>query len=162
MSNPIQMSDNEYLAEAIKIAGEFSVKGDNGPFGAIIVLNNKIIGRGWNQVVELNDPTAHAEVMAIREACKSLGTYNLTNAILYTSCEPCPMCMSAVYWARIKKVFFAASRMDASNIGFDDNFIYDELSKTINNREIPLVQELQHKAIEVFDEWSNNPKKVMY
>ena len=156
------MNDNEYLAEAIEIARKFSVRGNNGPFGAVIVLDGNIIGKGWNQVVELNDPTAHAEVMAIREACKNSGTYNLTNAILYSSCEPCPMCMSAIYWARIKKVFFAASRLDASNIGFDDSFIYDELSKAIHKREIPLVQELQHKAIEVFDEWSNNPKKIMY
>jgi len=157
-----QMKHTDYLKKAIEIAENFSKKGNNGPFGAIVVLKNKIIGEGWNQVVELNDPTAHAEIMAIRKACKTLGTYNLKNAILYTSCEPCPMCLSSIYWAHIEKVYYAASGSDASKMGFDDAFIYKEVCKSMHRRKIPFIQELQDEAIKVFEEWKNNPHKIMY
>jgi len=156
------MNHTNYLKKAIEIAGDFSKKGTNGPFGAIVVLNNTMIGEGWNQVVELNDPTAHAEIMAIRKACKRLGTFDLKNAILYTSCEPCPMCLSAIYWAHIEKVYYAASRSDASKMGFDDEFIYREVCQSMHTRKIPFIQKLQDEAIIVFNEWKKNPNKIMY
>src|SRR5690606_13747670 len=110
---------------------------EGGPFGCVIVKDDKIVGRGNNSVTSLNDPTAHAEVMAIREACKNLDTFQLTDCEIYTSCEPCPMCLGAIYWARPKVVYFANTRIDAANIGFDDSFIYDEISADISQRKIP-------------------------
>ena len=133
-----------------------------GPFGAIIVHKNKIVGRGWNQVTSTNDPTAHAEVAAIRDACKRLKTFQLADCELYTSCEPCPMCLSAIYWARLKRVYYANTRADAAKIAFDDDLIYREVSKPISRRLIPMKQLLREEAQEVFTEWEIKADKVRY
>ena len=151
-----------YLSRAIELASIYSSSGINGPFGAVIVKDNKIIGEGWNRVVETNDPTAHAEINAIRNACQNLHSPNLSGSILYSSCEPCPMCLSAIYWARIDTVYFASSRTDANNIGFDDENIYQELQFSNKNKKIKLIQEQQDDGAKLFSEWGNNPNKIMY
>lgn len=150
----------------MNVAIELSLKGmlsnEGGPFGAIITQNNKIIGRGNNRVTSSNDPTAHAEVNAIRDACKNIGNFELIDCVLYTSCEPCPMCLGAIYWARIPKVYYACSRSDAANIGFDDALIYKEISLPIEERMIAMNQICQHKAIEVFNQWDSKVDKTKY
>ena len=133
-----------------------------GPFGAVVVRNGKIIGRGWNQVTSANDPTAHAEVTAIRDACSRLKTFQLDDCELYTSCEPCPMCLSAIYWARLQKVYYANTRKDAAKIAFDDDLIYREVAKPISKRLIPMKQLLRPEALKVFKEWGNKMDKVRY
>lgn len=154
--------NHEHLKRAINLASENSGKGNNGPFGAIVVLNNEIIGEGWNQVVELNDPTAHAEVTAIRNACAKIGSHELKDAFIYSSCEPCPMCLSAIYWARIEEIYYSCSRHDAADIGFDDKEIYDEFTKSTNLKRIKLIQGLKEEGIKVFKDWKDNPNKIMY
>lgn len=136
--------------------------GAGGPFGAVLVLDGKIIGEGWNQVTSTNDPTAHAEVVAIRRACSNVGHFELTQAELYTSCEPCPMCLSAAYWARVKTIYFAADRTDAARHQFDDDFIYQEIPKKIQDRKIPMVQVLRDEAYKVFQEWDKKADKIRY
>ncbi len=133
-----------------------------GPFGAVVVRKNKIVGRGWNRVTSTNDPTAHAEVSAIRDACKRLKTFQLDDCELYTSCEPCPMCLAAIYWARFKKVFYANTRKDAARIDFDDDLIYREVAAPIARRKIPMKQLLRGEALEVFAEWKNKADKIRY
>ncbi len=133
-----------------------------GPFGAIVVKDNQVVGKGSNAVTSTNDPTAHAEVMAIREACKTLGTFQLQGCILYTSCEPCPMCLGAIYWARPDKVYYANTRDDAASIGFDDNFIYQEIGLSIPERKIPFEQIGRNEALAIFEEWQKKPDKVAY
>ena len=133
-----------------------------GPFGAVVVRNGKIVGRGWNQVTSTNDPTAHAEVTAIRDACKKLKTFQLDDCELYTSCEPCPMCLSAIYWARFQKVYFANTRQDAAKINFDDDLIYREVAKPISKRLIPMKQILRPEALKVFTEWKTKADKIRY
>ena len=133
-----------------------------GPFGAVVVRNGKIVGRGWNQVTSTNDPTAHAEVTAIRDACKKLKTFQLDDCELYTSCEPCPMCLSAIYWARFKKVYYANTRKDAAKIDFDDDLIYREVPKPISKRLIPMKQLLHGEALAVFSEWKSKTDRVRY
>lgn len=133
-----------------------------GPFGAVVVRNGKIVGRGWNQVTSRNDPTAHAEVTAIRDACRRLKTFQLDDCELYTSCEPCPMCLSAIYWARFKKVYYANTRKDAAKIQFDDDLIYREVAKPISKRRIPMKQLLRPEALKVFTEWQAKPDKIGY
>ena len=133
-----------------------------GPFGAIVVRRGKIVGRGWNQVTSTNDPTAHAEVTAIRDACRRLKTFQLNECELYTSCEPCPMCLSAIYWARLKKIYYANTRLDAARIAFDDDLIYRELAKPISRRNIPMKQLLRPEALKVFQEWQAKPDKIRY
>jgi len=133
-----------------------------GPFGAVVVRKGKIVGRGWNQVTSSNDPTAHAEVTAIRDACKRLKTFQLDDCELYTSCEPCPMCLSAIYWARFKKVYYANTRKDAAKIDFDDDLIYREVPKPIAKRLIPMRQLLRTDALKVFAEWKSKTDKVRY
>ena len=133
-----------------------------GPFGAIVVKSGKIIGRGWNRVTSTNDPTAHAEVSAIREACKKLKTFQLDDCELYTSCEPCPMCLAAIYWARLKKVYYANTRKDAAKIAFDDEWIYQEVAAPISRRKIPMKQLLRQEALKVFAEWAAKPDKISY
>ena len=135
---------------------------NGGPFGAVVVRRGKIIGRGWNQVTSTNDPTAHAEVMAIRDACRRLKTFQLGDCELYTSCEPCPMCLAAVYWARLRKVFYANTRRDAAKIAFDDDLIYRELARPISKRNIPMKQLLRPEALKVFTEWQAKSDKVGY
>jgi tRNA(Arg) A34 adenosine deaminase TadA len=136
--------------------------GDGGPFGAVVVRRGKIVGRGWNRVTSTNDPTAHAEVMAIREACRRLKTFRLDDCEIYASCEPCPMCLSAIYWARIRRIFYAGGRRDAAAAGFDDDLIYRELARPVSRRKIPMRQLLHADALTVFKEWRDKPDKVRY
>ena len=133
-----------------------------GPFGAVVVRKGKIVGRGWNQVTSTNDPTAHAEVTAIRGACQKLKTFQLDNCELYTSCEPCPMCLSAIYWARFRKVYYANTRKDAAKIEFDDDLIYHEVARPISRRLIPMKQLLRPEALQVFKAWKNKTDKIRY
>ncbi len=133
-----------------------------GPFGAVVVRQGKIVGRGWNQVTSTNDPTAHAEMVAIRDACRRLKTFQLDDCELYTSCEPCPMCLSAIYWARFKKVYYGNTRKDAQQIDFDDDLIYEEVATPIAKRKIPMKQFLRAEALPAFKEWAAKADKVRY
>ncbi len=151
----------QFMRRAIELSME-SVKTGGGPFGAVIVKNEIIIAQGWNHVTQWNDPTAHAEVTAIREACKTLNTFDLSECEIYTSCEPCPMCFGAIYWARISKMYFANTRYDAANINFDDSFIYDEIILPFEKRKIPTFQILRNEAIETFKLWSKKDDKIPY
>jgi len=134
----------------------------NGPFGAVVVREGQLVGEGWNRVVETSDPTAHAEILAIRDAARTLGTHDLSDCILYASCEPCPMCLSAIYWAHIREIHFAASKEDASAAGFDDALILSELEKGWEGRSLPAHQALVREGAEVLREWMQNPRKVQY
>ena len=150
------------MREAIRISLT-KMRGDQGgPFGAVVVRKDKIIGRGWNRVTSTNDPTAHAEVVAIRDACRQLKTFQLDDCELYTSCEPCPMCLSAVYWARLKRVYYGNTRKDAARIAFDDDFIYREVSLPISSRKIPMKQLLREEVLAAFVEWKNKADKIPY
>jgi tRNA(Arg) A34 adenosine deaminase TadA len=133
-----------------------------GPFGAVVVRRGKIIARGWNQVTSANDPTAHAEITAIRAACRRLKTFRLDGCELYTSCEPCAMCLAAIYWARFKKVYYANTRRDAARIHFDDDLIYREVSQPVAKRSIPMRQLLRAEALKVFSEWQTKADKICY
>jgi len=151
-----------FMRAAIRLSGAKMRRGGGGPFGAVIVQAEKIIGRGWNRVTVTNDPTAHAEIMAIRAACRRLKTFSLAGCEVYTSCEPCPMCLAAIYWARLDKVYFANTRQDAARAGFDDDWIYREVSRPISDRKIPLQQMLPPEARKIFAEWSLLPGKITY
>ena len=150
------------MREAIRISLRKMRQNEGGPFGAVVVKGNRIIGRGWNRVTSTNDPTAHAEVMAIRAACRRLKSFSLEDCEIYTSCEPCPMCLSAIYWARLKRVYFGNTHQDAARIGFDDEFLYREVAKPIAKRTLPLKQLLPDEARATFDEWARKPDKVSY
>ena len=139
-----------------------SLKEDGGPFGCVIVKNNEIISEGFNEVTNKNDPTAHAEIVAIRNACNKLNTFNLKDTQMFTSCEPCPMCLSAIYWSHIDKIYYGNNRKDAAKIGFDDSYIYDELSIDLNKRKIPLEQINEKEAIKAFEEWEAKTDKTLY
>ena len=139
-----------------------SVKGGGGPFGSVIVRDNKIISEGFNKVTSTNDPTAHGEIVAIREACKNLKVFNLNGCELYSTCEPCPMCLSSIYWAHIDKIYYANTRDDAQKIDFDDSLIYSELKKNIKKRKIPMVQMMRDEALKVFELWDKKTDKVKY
>jgi len=155
------LTDYSFLQKAIDLAIS-SAKQHGGPFGAVIVKNGKIIGKGFNQVTETCDPSAHAEIMAIREACKNLNNHQLTDCTIYSSCQPCPMCMSAIYWARIPKLIFAATASDAAKAGFDDQFIYDELAKPMFQRSIS-IEHIEHdEANKSFDAWASNLSREEY
>ena len=154
-------SNEKFMLRAIKLSKESIVK-NGGPFGCIIVKNAKIIAEGTNQVTNNNDPTAHAEIVAIRNACQKLQTFDLSGVELYTSCEPCPMCLSAIYWSHIDKIYYGNTRLNAAMIGFDDNFIYDELSINLNKRKIPLKQINQKEALIAFKEWELKEDKIKY
>lgn len=145
---------SKFMLEAIRLSEENFIKNEGGPFGAVIVRNNKIISKGINRVISQYDPTAHAEIIAIRNACKKLKRIWLDDCEIYTSCEPCPMCMSAIYWARIKKIYYANSRLDAEKIGFIDKKIYKELLISPEKRIIPSEQHLRSKAIKIFNKWA--------
>ncbi len=151
-----------FLREAIRLSLEKMEAGEGGPFGAVVVKDGRIVGRGWNRVTSANDPTAHAEVEAIRQACAALGTFSLAGCELYASCEPCPMCLSAIYWARIDALYFAASRNDAAEAGFDDALLYEEVSKPWKTRALATEQHLHQEAQAVFDVWKNNPGRTPY
>ena len=150
------------MREAIRISMAKMRANCGGPFGAVVVRKGKIVGRGWNQVTSTNDPTAHAEVTAIRDACRRLKTFQLDDCELYTSCEPCPMCLSAIYWARFRKVYYGNTRKDAAEIAFDDDFIYREVAATIANRKIPMKQLLRGEAQAAFKEWTRKVDKISY
>jgi guanine deaminase len=151
-----------FMREAIRLSVEKMEAGFGGPFGAVVVRHGEIIARGYNNVLASNDPTAHAEVDAIRKACQALGDFQLTDCELYTSCEPCPMCLGAIYWARPRKVYYANTKADAAEVGFDDQFIYDEIDKDAPNRFIPMVQMLREEAQEAFRRWSKIENKKVY
>ena len=151
-----------FMAEAIEMARKNLREGKGGPFGAVIVKNGDIIARGSNLVALTNDPTAHAEIVAIRDACSKLDNFQLTDCDIYCSCEPCPMCLGAIYWARPNRIFFAATRADAANAGFDDDFIYQELNVSIPNRKIVTHQLLRNEAQLVFDNWITLDRKTPY
>ena len=139
-----------------------SLKKDGGPFGCVIVKNNEIISEGFNEVTNKNDPTAHAEIVAIRNACNKLNTFNLKGTQMFTSCEPCPMCLSAIYWSHIDKIYYGNNRKDAAKIGFDDSYIYNELSLDLKKRKIPLEQINEKEAIKAFEEWEVKTDKTLY
>ena len=149
------------MQRAIELSIE-SISSGGGPFAAVIVKNNKIISEGINRVTVNNDPTAHGEVVAIRQACKSLNNFNLSGCELYSTCEPCPMCLSAIYWARIEKIYYANTRSDAQKIDFSDAMIYEELNKNIKNRKIPMYQMMRKEALKAFDLWDKKVDKVKY
>lgn len=151
-----------FMREAIRLAFEGMRNGTGGPFGAVVVKNGEIIGRGNNRVAASNDPTAHAEIVAIREACRHLGHFQLEDCILYTSCEPCPMCLGAIYWARPKKIFYACTRGDAAAIQFDDDFIYKEFEMPPGERKISALPLLRDEALKAFEEWRDKDDKVVY
>jgi len=151
----------KFMAKAI----ELSINSANtmgGPFGSVIVKNDKIIAEGSNKVTYSNDPTAHGEIVAIREACKNLNTFDLSGCEIYTSCEPCPMCLSAIYWSRLDKIYYANTREDAKNIDFDDSFIYTEIPKKIDDRKIKMIQMLRDEALKAFEIWDKKVDKIKY
>lgn len=150
------------MKRAIELSMEKMRSNEGGPFGAVIVKDGEIISEGWNRVTSSNDPTAHAEVEAIRKACEKLGTFELKGCEIFTSCEPCPMCLAAIYWARLDKVFFGNTREDAANIDFDDNFLYSEISTSIEKRKIPMVQLCRDEANKVFQTWAKKVDKIEY
>lgn len=156
------MTTIHYMEKAIELAAECIHKATGGPFGAVIVRNDQIVGIGSNQVTSHNDPTAHAEVTAIRHACAQLQTFSLDGCAIYTSCEPCPMCLGAIYWSRIEKIFYAANRYDAAKIGFDDQFFYDELAKAPHERQVPMIELGRDSAVRVFDAWEAKQDKIHY
>ena len=156
------MSDKKFMHEAIELSVNNVKSGKGGPFGAVIVKDGKIIARAANSVTSTNDPTAHAEVNAIREACKILNTHQLTGCEIYTSCEPCPMCLGAIYWARPDKVYYANTKLDAAAINFDDDFIYQEIAKPLDKREMKFIQLSREEALSAFDEWKKKTDKIEY
>ena len=149
------------MRRAIALSEENARKG-RGPFAALVVRGEQVLGEGTNRVTDSNDPTAHAEVVAIRAACANLGAFQLTGCDVYTSCEPCPMCLGAIYWARPEQVFYANTRKDAAQIGFDDALIYQELTTPLAQRKIPMTQLLRNEALQAFQEWARNPNKREY
>lgn len=154
--------NNIFMQEAIRLSHEGMQRGSGGPFGAIIVKNNEIIGRGFNQVIATHDPTAHAEIIAIRDACKKIGDFSLTSCEAYVSCEPCPMCLGALYWARIEKIFYAANQIDAQAIGFDDALFYREIIKAPTERQIPMYELMRPEALAVLTQWEQKIDKTLY
>jgi guanine deaminase len=152
----------DFMREAIRLSVEKMKAGFGGPFGAVVVRDGEIIARGFNNVTYSNDPTAHAEVDAIRKACQALGTWQLTDCDLYTSCEPCPMCLGAIYWARPRRVFYGNSKAAAAQAGFDDQFIYEEINKPLPLRKIPMEQLLPEEAVVAFEEWARIEDRKLY
>lgn len=161
-SKQMEKNKNKFMREAIRLSVDNVKSNTGGPFGAVIVKDGKIIAKGTNQVTAKNDPTAHAEVVAIRAACQILDTFQLDGCEIYTSCEPCPMCLGAIYWARPDKVYFANSKSDAAHIQFDDQFIYEEIAKPIADRKLFTQQMLREEALEAFKIWSNSIDKTEY
>jgi len=156
------MSQEIFMREAVRLADEGMQSDRGGPFGCVIVRRGEIVSRGNNRVTSTNDPTAHAEVTAIREACRTLGTFQLTDCELYTSCEPCPMCLAAIYWARIPQVFYGNTRADAAAIGFDDDFIYQQIPLPPEQRTIKMTSLLREDAQRTFKAWAEKPDKIRY
>jgi len=154
--------EEKFMLEAIKLSHNGVIHNEGGPFGCIVVKGDKIVGKGNNKVTSTNDPTAHAEVVAIRDACKNLGTFQLDDCEVYTSCEPCPMCLGAIYWARPKVIYYANNRQDAADIGFDDSMIYSEMNCSMEERKIPIIPLGRSEALEVFKLWESKPDKTEY
>ena len=152
---------NKFMLKAIELSIS-SANGTGGPFGCVIVKDDKIIAEGSNKVTFSNDPTAHAEIVAIREACRKLNTFNLSGCDLYASCEPCPMCLSAIYWSHVDNIFYANTREDAKKINFDDSLIYSEISKKNEDRKIPIKQMLRDEALKAFEIWNKKTDKIEY
>jgi len=152
----------EFMRRAIEISARTMRAYEGGPFGALIVRDGRVLAEGHNRVTSSNDPTAHAEVVAIRNACKALGAYALEGAVIYTSCEPCPMCLAAIYWARLERIFYANTRADAAAIGFDDDFLYREIALPLHERTIPAQRLLGGEALAVFHEWIDLPDRTPY
>ena len=151
-----------FMSEAIRLSVNKMMDNNGGPFGAVIVRDGEIVSQGFNCVTSLKDPTSHAEIVAIRNACKELDTFQLSDCQLFTSCEPCPMCLGAIYWARLKDVFYACTRDDAAKFGFDDEFIYREISTPPAQRQIPMSQILREEALQAFCQWSTKEDRVQY
>jgi guanine deaminase len=162
MRSPPSAQDLEFMQIAIELAAEHMRAREGGPFGAVITRGTEIVARGWNRVTSSNDPTAHAEMTAIRKAAAAAGSFQLRGCVLYSSCEPCPMCLGAAYWARLDRVVFAATRADAAAAGFDDAEIYDEMSRAPFARKMPMQGAMRERAVEVFDEWRRLPDKMPY
>lgn len=158
----MEKEQQSWMERAVKIALENVLQSHGGPFGAIVVKDGQIVGTGSNEVTATNDPTAHAEVQAIREACRNLNTFQLTECELYTSCEPCPMCLGAIYWARPKIVYFACTKQDAAKIGFDDQFIYEQIGIPYEQRSIPFMQIHPENYRSPFEAWEESQNKVEY
>lgn len=154
--------DQQFLREAIRLSRHHMLAGVGGPFGAIVARDGELVAEGWNRVTSTNDPTAHAEVVAIREACTKLGTFKLDGCTLYSSCEPCPMCLAATYWSRLDRLVFAASRVDAAVAGFDDEWLYQEVPLAFHERKMPTIQSLRDEAQAVFEEWLAKPDRIPY
>lgn len=162
MNVTTQQQHEKFMRMAIRLSEKNVTAELGGPFGAVVVKDGKVIGKSGNKVTSTNDPTAHAEVSAIRIACKKLKTFDLTGCVIYTSCEPCPMCLSAVYWSRIHTIYYANTKVDAANIGFDDQFIYEELEKPMDARSLPIQQMLRDEALQAFKLWEQSPMRVTY
>lgn len=156
------MDHETFMRAAIALSQKNVDDGTGGPFGAVVVRDGEIIGEGTNQVTSANDPTAHAEVVAIRQACERLETFNLEGCVVYTSCEPCPMCLSAIYWARLDRIFYGNTKVDAAEIDFDDAFLYTEIPKPIGERSIPTEQMLHAESIKAFQAWAVSEDKIPY
>ena len=156
------MKHLDFMKEAIKLSDENMTKNAGGPFGCVIVKKWKIVWKWRNKVTSSNDPTAHAEMVAIRDACQNLNSFQLDDCEIYTSCEPCPMCLGAIYWARPKKVYYANTKLDAKKIWFDDQFIYEELGKKLDERKLPIEQIWRDEAIKVFQKWEKKQDKIEY
>ena len=150
------------MRRALALARKKTEAGAGGPFGAVVVKDGRIIAEGWNRVTSANDPTAHAEIMAIRNACAALGTFQLSGCRIYTSCEPCPMCLGAIYWARLERIYYANTRAEAARIGFDDALIYSEIALPPEARRIPMTRLLADEAIAAFRAWEDSPDKIRY
>lgn len=150
------------MNEAIALANKGVNNNSGGPFGCIVVKEDRIVGKGFNKVTSTNDPTAHAEIVAIRDACRNLGTFQLEGCEIYTSCEPCPMCLGAIYWARPSVIYYANTRNDAADIGFDDSMIYDEINKHMHQRKIPVINVGREDAQKIFVEWLQKKDKINY
>jgi guanine deaminase len=153
---------NPFMARAIQLSLQGVQSGHGGPFGAVIVKDGHILAEGVNQVTSRNDPTAHAEMQAIRQACRKLGAFELKDCELYSSCEPCPMCLGAIYWARLSRIYFANTAQDAADIGFDDSFIYGELNQLPAERQIPAIQMMREEGLAAFRAWVSKPDKIPY
>jgi guanine deaminase len=154
--------DNPFMARAIQLSLDNVLRDQGGPFGAVVVKNGTIVAEGVNRVTATPDPTAHAEVVAIRQACARLGVFELKDCELYSSCEPCPMCLGAIYWARLARVYFANFAADASEVGFDDSFIHRQMVQPLERRAIPMVQMMREQALAAFRAWQERPNKIPY
>ena len=153
--------EQRFVQQVIRLAVD-NVRRDGGPFAALVVRDGIVIATGANQVTSTNDPTAHAEICAIREACRVLGSFQLSGCDVYASCEPCPMCLGAIFWARPRRVFFASTREDAGAAGFDDYFIYQQIERAPGERSIPMIHVIDHDAARPFEEWANKPERTPY